>query len=180
MLEQQPLGGFKPSENAQKAAELLATTNELEFVEKDDHHPDVKWLIGLLLLLLGKKDTVDMKDPEATWKQSKSFLQEKVVAGGLGGMITASAKTLNFSPENVYRMKRYLAGNEEKLEAHHYAAMNPIAGFLAPFIKEAVESAGVIKPTPQHKYQEAQYIFELYSDYKDKISAFAKSMKLTL
>ena len=174
------MNGFQPSDNAKKSVELLSTTNELEFVEKDDHHVDVKWLIGLILLLIGKKDIVDVHDPANTWKKSKSFLQEKVVSGGLEGLIMGSAKELDVKAEDAYRIKRYVAGNEAKLQAQYYATLNPIAGFMAQFVKEALDWAGVTMQTPQHKYQEAQYIFELYSEYKDKITSFAKAMKLTL
>ena len=87
---------------------------------------------------------------------------------------------MNFSTENMMRMRRYVSGNEQKLEQQFYASINPIPGFLAPFIKEALVFGGVLNPAPKHKYQEAQYIFELYSEYKDKIAGFAKKMKLTL
>ena len=76
--------GLKPSEEAKKSLELLMGTNELEFAEKDDHPDDVKWLIGLLMLLFGKIDLVDPNSPANTWQKAKSFIQEKVVMGGLG------------------------------------------------------------------------------------------------
>jgi len=175
-----PVSEHKPSESAKKAAEFISTTNEIEFIEKDDHHPDVKWLMGLLLLLIGKRDTVALNDPETTWKKSKPFLQEAVVTGGIEGLFTNPTKGLNLSPENAFRMKKYINGDIDKLESTHYEKMNPIAGFLAAFIKDALKSAGVIEPTPQHKYQETQYIFDCYSDYSDRIASFAKKMKLAL
>lgn len=91
-----------------------------------------------------------------------------------------SMKTLNFTAENVLRMRKYLEGNESKLEQQYYATIEPIAGMIAPFVKEALTYGGVINPGPQHKYQEAQYIFDMYSDFSEKIAAFAKKMKLSL
>ena len=61
--------------------QILSTTNNTEFAEKDDHHADVKWLIGLLLLLVGNAEMVDMSNPENTWKASKAFWQEKAKSG---------------------------------------------------------------------------------------------------
>ncbi len=91
-----------------------------------------------------------------------------------------SAKNLNLTPENVLRMRKYLGENESKLEQKYYETLEPIAGFIAPFVKETLVYGGVINPGPQHRYQESQYIFDFYSDYKEKIATFAKRMKLPL
>ena len=119
-----------------------------------------------------------MHDPNKTWKKAKEFLREKINSGGLENLIMNDNKPLTFNTEIAYIMRVYLRGKESKLEVEN--CLNPTTALLVPFIKEATESAGVINPKPQHKYQEAQYKFDLYLDYKDKIKAFAKSMNLTI
>ena len=165
----------KPPEAAQKTAELLSSTNEMEFVEKDDHHVDVKWVIGLFLYLIGKKELVDLTNPENTWKNAKTFLNDIVVAGSIGSLIPNNP--LQFTAEEVFEMRRYVKDNEEKLEIQHYKSLNPIAGLLVPFVKEAVEMAGVINPKTSHKYRDALFISDLYEKHKAKVAQFTKSIQ---
>lgn len=138
----------------------------------------MKWLTGLLLLLLGQENLVDMKSPETTWSIAQSFLRAKVRIGGLQTLVRNDDKPLVFGAETAYKMRVYVGENEGKLEREHFESLNEVAAVLAPFVKEAAKCAGVIDPAPQHRYQEAQYKFDLYSECKDKIKEFAKSMKL--
>ena len=77
-------------------------------------------------------------------------------------------------------MKKYVGNNANKLEQQYYTSINPIAGMMAPFLKEAATYAGIINPTPKHKYQEAQYIFDCYTGYQENFAHLAKKFKLTL
>ena len=85
---------------------------------------------------------------------------------------------MDFRAESVYKMKRYVGNNMAKVQPENYASLSPIAGFIAPFIKEALTFAGVINPQPKHKYQETQYLFEHLTDMKDSIAGFGTKLKL--
>lgn len=175
---EEPVEDAKPGEEAQKTAELLASTNELEFVEKDDHHEDVKWLVGLFLYLTGKKSLVDLASPEHTWKSAKSFLADTATAGGIESLILS--KPLHFSGEEINELRRYVNGKEERLESQHYTELNAIAGLLAPFVKEAAEAAGAVNPKPWHKVKEAKFAAEVCERDKGKVAEFVQTMKLII
>jgi hypothetical protein len=80
----EPPSEFRPSPEVLAALEQLRGANEIEFLEKPDHPDEVKWLVGLLMLLICKDRLVVRGDPNQTWALTKPFLQEQVTLSGLG------------------------------------------------------------------------------------------------
>lgn len=83
VLEQTGVG-LKLSEGAEQSLKLLEGTNELDFAKKERQNIDVEWLMGLLLLIIGRKDLVDLRSPDATWDRSRDFLVSEIMKDNKG------------------------------------------------------------------------------------------------
>lgn len=97
----------------------------------------------------------------------------------LGGFIRSSMENIDTTPANVLKVKKYVETNLARLEPEFYQSISPIAGLLAPVLKEAALYSGIINPTPERQYQDKQYLFDLLLDGKDKLNKLFKSLKLT-
>ena len=85
---------------------------------------------------------------------------------------------MTLDPEHVHKMKLYIAGKEALLEPQHYQTMCPIAAMIVPFLKGALMHVGAMMPTLAQQYQEAQFIFDYYTDMRSKITTFLRNNKL--
>ena len=90
----EPPAEFRPSAEVLTALEALRGANEIEFVEKAEQPEDVKWLIGVLMLLVHKESCVIPGDPQQTWIISKPFLQEQITLSGLGRLADVTNRVL--------------------------------------------------------------------------------------
>lgn len=75
---------YKPSKDVITQLEKIQGQNEIDYFKKEDHSQQVKWLFGLIMLLFGKKELVAIKDPDLTWRNSKTFLVDLAGKGGIG------------------------------------------------------------------------------------------------
>lgn len=83
VLEKAP-GEFKPQESSMTTLGLISMMDEVSFVNADNPVIEVKWIISVLLLLLGQTPLVNIEDLDTTWKNAKTFLSEKTAMSGLG------------------------------------------------------------------------------------------------
>ncbi len=83
---------LKLSEEALSSLKLLEGTNELEFAKKESQHQDVEWLVGMLLLLMGKRDMVDPRSLVNTWAHASDYLSNEITKSdnGLGNAEAAT------------------------------------------------------------------------------------------
>ncbi len=73
-----------------------------------------------------------------------------------------------------------MARNAVEFSAESYEKTSPVGAALAPAVQETAHHLGVINPTPAQQYEQAQYLFESLSEAKDRISKFAKAVKMVL
>lgn len=139
------------------------------------------------MLLIGKKELVQKNDSETTWKLSQTYLQEQTAKDGLsilllqyvGKFLADRFGNIIFTEECTFALNKYVGDKIGKLDMSLYG-QSPIACLIVPIVKEAITFAGIANPTPVQKYLQAQYIFDTYSDMKDKIASFSSKLKLTI
>jgi len=68
----------------------------------------------------------------------------------------------------------YIAGKENLLDPQHYQTVCPIAAMMLPFLKAALMHVGALSPTLTQQYQEAQFIFDYYTDIQAKVKAYLR------
>ena len=91
-----------------------------------------------------------------------------------------SAEKFDFSEASVAEIRKYIKEKGLDLDGVDYKNLEPIPELMIPILKETLEYAGIVNPTPQQLYMDAMNQKSAYLEAKNKIAAFAQSMSIAI
>jgi len=154
------------SKVATKALASLNEKNHMEYFQKEETPEDIVILVyRILLQLINKeKDILNEKDNNKFWK----LFREKLLKNsekGIGDYIQNEFKNLDYSGENIHKLKIMCAGNEEKLGPVHIGKNDPTAKFICFLIKEALEYIKIFIGSNKNKKVSNSEAYKKYLEY---------------
>ena len=154
------------SKVATKALASLNEKNHMEYFQKEETPEDIVILVyRILLQLINKeKDILNEKDNNKFWKLFRENLL-KNSEKGIGDYIQNEFKNLDYSGENIHKLKIMCAGNEEKLGPVNIGKNDPTAKFICFLIKEALEYIKIFIGSNKNKKVNNSEAYKKYLEY---------------
>lgn len=155
---------FQISRGAAKAVELL---NE-ELYNRIYHQTDLKEPLNKIILiyriymqLLANNTISSIKDDNEFWNSFCKFILENN-NNQTGTFFINSIQQFDFSPENLYKVKRIIESKANEIKPTNYSKICGTTGLVIFLIKDALEYCGIIqndkKNIPSIVYKNLEYL----------------------
>jgi len=161
---------FKFSPESLAALGKIRESNLTEFFEKSNEKEQ-----ELLRYLVYLADNILFTE----WEKLLQFIKEKIVTIGLHQYITEKFSNIEISDDRIFKLRKYLQNKPYVLNDLTFT-LDSIGRYIQTPIREVSKFVGLIFPNRKQEYEQNQYYFEILSEAKDKITSFAKLMKLNL
>ena len=158
---------FQISRGAAKAVELL---NE-ELYNRIYHQTELKEPLNKIILtyriytqLLANNTISSIKDDNEFWNSFCKFILENN-NNQTGTFFINSIQHFDFSPENLYKVKRIIGNKANEIKPTNYSKICGTTGLVIFLIKDALEYCGII----QNDKKNIPSIIYKYLEYLEKI-----------
>jgi hypothetical protein len=137
---------FKINEGSEKAIQLLNEDYYGKSFKKKIIENEKKeiFLVYKIFFQFLKDDIVKIKDNNIFWKETCDYIN-KNSNGRIGDFIINKGKEFDFTAENLYKIKKLVSGNEEKMKNKYYSERDGGTGLFVFLIKDALEYCGLIE-----------------------------------
>jgi hypothetical protein len=137
---------FSLSKDSLRALELLnsETYNNIfkEEILKDEKN-SIILIYRILFQLIDKEELVELKSDKKFWEKTRNFILENN-EGKTGNFIREYISEFDFTYKNIYRLKKLVRGNEDKIKPLIYEKICKTTGIITFIIKDSLEYCGII------------------------------------
>jgi len=171
---------FKINQGSEKAIELL---NE-DYYKKsfknnkliEDENKKEIILVYKIFFQFLKNDIVNIKNNNNFWSETCNYINNNS-NGRIGDFIIEKGKEFDFSAENLYKIKKLLNGNEEKMKNKYYSERDGGTGLFVFLIKDALEFSGLIENEKKSCPKIMLNYYEYVQNLNDKIANYISKLK---
>ena len=167
-----------------KAIETLNNENYIQIFNNKELEPPLDIIIPVYRIffqLLKDNNIKNIKDEKLFWLEASDYILNHS-NGKLGEFIKESTENFDFSPKNIYEVKKIIYGNEDKYtKPAFFSKINATTGFVTFMIKDTLEYCGLItslkKNIPSLCLRYWEYIDEMQNKiqtYIDNINEWSK------
>ena len=137
---------FSLSKDSLRALELLnsETYNNIfkEQILKDEKN-SIILIYRILFQLIDKEELVELKSDKKFWEKTRNFILDNN-EGKTGNFIKEYISEFDFTYKNIYRLKKLVRGNEDKIKPLIYEKICKTTGIITFIIKDSLEYCGII------------------------------------
>jgi hypothetical protein len=173
-LTNKPPSDFILSRGTVKAIDLLNDQRYTKiFVPSVLPHDDILLIYRLYFMLINKHDISNITNKNEFWLQTCNFFLNEC-NNEIGAVTHELVKNINFSADNLVRIKKLVDGNSHKITPSYFSKLCGTTGLFVFLLKDAFEYVGIIidyKKTPVYN----QYKLEKY--HQDIIMKKLASLK---
>ena len=172
---------FSLSKGSLKALDLLNSEayNNIFKVKKLNPPLDQIILIyRIFFQLIDKEELISIENDKIFWEKTRKFILENN-EGKIGTFLKNYISEFDFTSQNIYKLKKLLNGNEDKLKPLNYENICKTTGLVIFIIKDSLEYCGLIrnekKMMPNIVLDYLKYlknIIEKAKDYIDMLKEF--------
>ena len=133
---------FKISQGSEKAIQLLnedyykKSFKNKKLIENENKIEII--LVYKIFFQFLKNDIVNIKNNINFWNETCEYINNNS-NGRIGDFIIEKGKEFDFSAENLYKIKKLVNGNEEKMKNKYYSERDGGTGLFVFLIKDALE-----------------------------------------
>jgi hypothetical protein len=166
---------FKISDDSKKALEILDDIKYNDIFKKEDLEPPLNNIIiiyRIFFQLIDKEELIEIENDKKFWNKTRNYILENN-QNKLGTFIKEYSSEFDFTKENIYKVKKLVAGYEDKLKPTIFEDICKTTGLIAFIIKDALEYSGLIpndnKMMPKIVINYLIYVKEILNHCKEYI-----------
>ena len=122
--------------------------------------------------LIDKEELIEIENDKKFWNKTRKYILENN-QNKLGTFIKEYSSEFDFTKENIYKVKKLVAGYEDKLKPTIFEDICKTTGLIAFIIKDALEYSGLIpndnKMMPKIVINYLIYVKEILNHCKEYI-----------
>ena len=171
---------FSLSKGTVKAIELLNEENYSKiFTQKELNPPlnEILLVYRIFFQLLNNNNICTINDDKLFWYEASEYIL-KTNNGKIGDFFKESIKNFDFSIKNIYKVKKVLNGNEEKIKPTVFSKYCGTTGLIIFLIKDTLEYLGIIhnvkKNIPCLLLKYLEYVKEIQNKIENYINDIKK------
>ena len=137
---------FTLSKGSIKALELLNSESYNKiFKEKKLEKPkdSIILIYRILFQLIDKEELVEIKNDKLFWEKTRNFILGNN-EGKTGNFIKDYISEFDFTYKNIYKLKKLVIGNEDKIRPLIYENICKTTSFITFVVKDSLEYCGII------------------------------------
>ena len=171
---------FKISEGSEKAIQLLnedyykKSFKNKKIIENENKIEII--LVYKIFFQFLKNDIVNIKNINNFWNETCEYINNNS-NGRIGDFIIEKGKEFDFSAENLYKIKKLVNGNEEKMKNKYYSERDGGTGLFVFLIKDALEFCGLIENEKKSCPKIMLNYYEYVQNLNDKIVNYINKLK---
>ena len=176
---------FSLARSTVKAIEYLNNEEKTKlFHEKELLPPldNVIFIYKIFFQFLKDNDLKDIQNDNLFWIKASDYIIEKS-NGKIGDFFRDSVDNFEFTPKNIFEVKKLVHGKEDQLKPASFSKICPTTGFVVFLIKDTLEYCGIIlslkKNIPSLCLKYLEYIKEMHDklkSYSEKIREWSDSV----
>lgn len=169
---------FSLSQSSVKALKLLNDDSYNKIFRTKKLEPPLNEIIliyRIFFQLIGKEELVNIESDAKFWDKSRKYILTNN-NNETGSFFEKCIPEFDFSPKNIYKIKRLINGKEDKLKPLIYENICKTTGLIIFIIKDSLEYCGVIlnnkKANPKILINYLEYLkgnINKAKDYIDKL-----------
>lgn len=166
---------FKISDDSKKALEILDDIKYNDIFKKEYLEPPLNNIIiiyRIFFQLIDKEELIEIENDKKFWNKTRKYILENN-QNKLGTFIKEYSSEFDFTKENIYKVKKLVAGYEDKLKPTIFEDICKTTGLIAFIIKDALEYSGLIpndnKMMPKIVINYLIYVKEILNHCKEYI-----------
>ena len=166
---------FQLSKNSIKSLEILDDINYNDIFKKENLEPPLNNIIliyRIFFQLIDKEELTKIQNNKKFWNKARNYILENNY-NKTGSYIKEYSTEFDFTKENVYKVKKLIAGKEDKLKPINYENICKTTGLFVFIIKDYLEYSGLIpndkKIMPKVFINYLEYVKEILKHCKDYI-----------
>lgn len=143
---------FSLTRGASKAVSMLNEEKNFSIIEKNQIilRDDIIFVYRLMYQLINKNENLILNfkkkfvDKEEYWNLVREDLLKNSGDKKIGDYLDGAFKNLDFSDENVFRVKNFCDGHVAGLNGSHISKVDNTTGLLFFLVKDALEYIGIL------------------------------------
>jgi hypothetical protein len=176
MQREEILNSTKLSDN-QSFATILRDLEQCGFIRK--YMAPGKKTRGAFFQLIDKEELCDIENDKIFWEKTRTFILKKN-KGKTGTFLKDYVSEFDFTNRNIYKLKKLIYGNEDKLKPLYYENINKTTGLIIFIIKDSFEYCGIFrnnkKTMPSMVLHYLEYLLDNLNILKKYIDELKKFM----
>jgi hypothetical protein len=172
---------FNLSEGSIKALEQLNNDLYNYIFKKEKLEPPLDEIIiiyRIFFQLIDKEELCDIENDKIFWEKTRTFILKKN-KGKTGTFLKDYVSEFDFTNRNIYKLKKLIYGNEDKLKPLYYENINKTTGLIIFIIKDSFEYCGIFrnnkKTMPSMVLHYLEYLLDnlnILKKYIDELKKF--------
>ena len=141
-----PKHAFSLSKGSLKALELLNSEAYNKIFKKEILEPPLDSIIliyRILFQLIYKEELIGITNDKKFWEKTRKYILENN-EGKTGNFIKEYISEFDFTNKNIYKLKKLVNGNEDKIKPLVYENICRTTGVITFIIKDSLEYCGII------------------------------------
>ena len=166
---------FQLSKGSFQAIELLDDEAYNKIFKSKELKPpfdNIILIYRIFFQLMNNKEIIEIKNDKKFWEEVSNYFLEND-DNKLGYFIKDNVNEFDFTNENIFKLKKLIKGQEDKLKPTIYENICETTGLIAFIIKDALEYCGVIyneeKINPGMTISYLEFIREKLKECKEYI-----------
>ena len=141
-----PKHAFSLSKGSLKALELLNSEAYNKIFKKEKLEPPLDSIIliyRILFQLIYKEELIGITNDKKFWEKTRKYILENN-EGKTGNFIKEYISEFDFTNKNIYKLKKLVNGNEDKIKPLVYENICRTTGVITFIVKDSLEYCGII------------------------------------
>ena len=138
---------------------------------------EILLIYRIFFQLLKSSNIYNIKDDKLFWIEACEYILNNN-NGKTGEFFKESIHNFDFSPQNIYEIKKIVGGNVDKIKPNVYSRICGTTGLLIFLIKDTLEYIGIIhsikKNIPSIMLKYLEYIGEIQNNIEKYINIIKK------
>ena len=137
---------FSLSQSSTKALKLLNDDNYNKIFRTKKLEPplnEILLIYRIFFQLIGKEELVNIESDKKFWQKTRTYILSNN-NDETGSFFEKCIPEFDFSPKNIYQIKKLINGKEDKLKPLIYENICKTTGLVIFIIKDSLEYCGVI------------------------------------
>ena len=162
---------FVPSRGSLAVMDKLNNETHLKIFQNKKLEPPLDGIIivyRIFFQFLKDNNLKNIKDEKLFWLEASDYILNKS-NGKIGDFFKEASENFDYSPKNLYEVKKIIFGNEEKIKPIYFTKICPTTGFVTFLIKDTLEYCGLTISLKKNVPSICLNYLEYIKDMQDKI-----------
>ena len=137
---------------------------------------EIVFVYRIFFMFCNNKVLINIKDDALFWDMAKDYIL-KNNGGKTGDFIKKSLDKMDFTVQNIYKIRHLISGKEEKLKPVYFSKIEGTTGLLIFIIKDLLEYIGAL---PNEKKNDKGIMFKYYNhllEVENRLTGFINKIE---